>query len=344
MIGFGWGALVYAAFNKIIWLMLVLAIPVSGLFEMLAFYRRDGQDFEKILIALVGFGVNSRRRIWHRDDTAKGLKVEPVKVAAKAEQPKPADIRGELERLSNLIDSRGWNEQQIATGGNVVQPQTTATDRIVMPIAPTLAAGEEETKPVEDILDLKNSPLAQNLAGLIQQASNEVRQEAISQMRSAPGNGINTIPVTPFIKVAAITKQEAASLNPAVVAPAQPPKTTSETKETNQKLIEEAKAAISRIATAPATPAPVPAETVTIIPAASVTVPAEAETRPQPPEPPEPPIVTPPVSVTLAPSSINPPPTPISPETLAQILAAPSPAITPGKIIQPGSVIKPDNQ
>jgi hypothetical protein len=214
LIGFGWAVLVYAAFNKIIILMLALILPVSGLFLMLAFFRRDGQNFEQLLIAMVGYFGNSRKRIWQKDASLTTLHIEPKKAAVVAIQRSATEIHGDLERLSQLIDSRGWNKQQTASQTNeLLRQQAAASDRLIMPQAPTEeeVAAEAETEPTTDMLDLQNSPLAQNLAGLINQASEDVRREAISQMnpinreaaeilaQPAPNTAVTTTPPTDII-------------------------------------------------------------------------------------------------------------------------------------------------
>jgi len=97
--------------NKIIILMLALILPVSGLFLMLAFFRptgklrtitdRHGRIFRKL-----------PQRIWQKDASLTTLHIEPKKAAVVAIQRSATEIHGDLERLSQLIDSRGWNKQQ----------------------------------------------------------------------------------------------------------------------------------------------------------------------------------------------------------------------------------------
>jgi hypothetical protein len=319
MIGFGWGVLVYAAFNKIIILMLVLILPVSGLFLMLAFFRRDGQNFEQLLIAMVGYFGNSRKRIWQKDDSLTTLYIAPKKEAEAAVQRSATEIHGDLERLSQLIDSRGWNQQQTTSQSNeLLRQQTAVSDRLVTPQAPTEeeVAAAAEAEPTTDMLDLQNSPLAQNLAGLINQASEDVRREAISQMSpTTRQNDTVMVPVLPKIEAAVITKKEAAEIlnkptEPAPAAvPAPAPVSVPAPVPNLDELMKKVEANLSDIKLpAPAAPEPIP-------------VPAAPE-----------PVVTPKPAEIIK----------HEPETLQDILGAPlENQLRPEGLIQPGSTVQP---
>ena len=182
IVAVAWSGLCYALFHAVIPLMLLLAFPFTTLFLLLAFYQRDGQNFEQLLIALVGFYSQSRRRLWRKDEVVDSFRIQAKPVIIEQTQRNPADVRSELDRLGTMIDSRGWNApHSFDADTQTVQP-TTASDRLVEPAQTSPQAVEEAQTP--DILDLKTSPLAQNLAALIQEASVDIRQEAIEQMKS----------------------------------------------------------------------------------------------------------------------------------------------------------------
>jgi PrgI family protein len=179
MIGFGWAAICFAIFRKIPAVMILLGFPPTLLLMLLAFYTRDGQNFEQILIAMVGFFAASRKRYWVKEEITETYRVEPAKHIAEVTQRNPDEVMGELEKLSTLIDSRGWNKPPDIATSQIV-PATKHEDRIVAPPAPH--APEE---PKTDMLDAK-SPLAQNLSELLQNAAEDVREEAMNQMTTRP--------------------------------------------------------------------------------------------------------------------------------------------------------------
>ena len=178
IIAFGWAALSFAIFRTVPVVMLIIAVPPSLLFFLLAFYNRDGQNFEQILLAMVQYFAASHHRPWAKDDIIETFHVEPTTLAAELTQRNPAEVRSELEKLANLIDSRGWNHPP-QPEAELVRPATLHEDRIVPPPAPAQISAEDIPT---DILDMQSSPLAQNLAELLRAAAEDVREEAMQQM------------------------------------------------------------------------------------------------------------------------------------------------------------------
>src|SRR5664279_2490461 len=67
LLGVGWAIICFAIFKKLIIVGLIVGGPPTVLLMLLAFYQRDGQNFEQILIAITGFFAASRRRIWVKE-------------------------------------------------------------------------------------------------------------------------------------------------------------------------------------------------------------------------------------------------------------------------------------
>lgn len=179
LIGAGWGIICFALFRAVPALLAVVGFPPTMLFLLLAFYKRDGQNFEQILIAMVGFFAASRRRVWVKDPVAETFHIEPTKRAAEVTQRNPEEVISELEKLATLVDSRGWNEPpQPET--HAIFPSTPNEDRMVAPPP----APHAPDMPKTDMMDMQHSPLAQNLSELLRQAAEDVREEAMQQMNT----------------------------------------------------------------------------------------------------------------------------------------------------------------
>jgi hypothetical protein len=178
LMGFGWAALSVAIFRTIPALVVIIGAPPTLLLLLLAFYNRDGQNFEQILLAMVQFFAASHRRPWVKNDAIETFHVEPTIHIAEATQRNPAEVLSELEKLSHLIDSRGWNHPP-EPEANLIRPAIAHADRIVPPPPPAPSAPGDVP---EDILDLQESPLALNLAELLRTAAEDVREEALLQM------------------------------------------------------------------------------------------------------------------------------------------------------------------
>jgi hypothetical protein len=192
-IGFGWAALAFFLLRSLPIVMFLVAFPPSTLFILLAFYNRDGQNFEQLLIAIAGFYSQSRKRIWVKESIIETFKIEPKVITNETNQRNSAEIRSELEKVAQTIDSRGWNKPIVADDqnntANIIQPSS----RLIEPEAPK----EETIEQGNDVLDLQSSPLALNIADLINEASAEVRAEAIEQMNDQPKSASTSVTTTP---------------------------------------------------------------------------------------------------------------------------------------------------
>ncbi|HSX01095.1 MAG TPA: PrgI family protein [Candidatus Saccharimonas sp.] len=211
LIGAGWGILCFNVFKAVPGIMVVVGAPPVILFMLLAFYSRDGQNFEQLLIALVGFFANSRRRLWVKEEVVESFHVEPHKAEVEHTQRNPAEVRGELDKLATLIDSRGWNQPHAADAG-LVMPATNPAERLVRPVAVPAALAQQpavsDLPAREDMFDMQHSPLAQNLASLIEEAAADVRAEAVQQMQGVPatrGSRPAARPTAPASSISGVT-------------------------------------------------------------------------------------------------------------------------------------------
>jgi hypothetical protein len=192
IIGVAWAGLTFIILNKFLAVYIIIGIPPALLFLMLAFYTRDGQNFEQLLIAIAGYYSQSRKRLWVKEAVIDTFRIEPTKLVEEVSQRNPADVRSELDRLAATIDSRGWNQPPAITGEGITPGTILPSTRLVEPELPVVTPSDE---PPSDMLDLKTSPLALNLAELISAASADVRAEAIDQMKSrvsAPSTSVTT--------------------------------------------------------------------------------------------------------------------------------------------------------
>ncbi len=208
LVGFGWAIVCFGVFQKIPVVMILLGLPPTTLFLLLAFYRRDGQNFEQLLIAMVGFFGNDRKRLWRKDDVAETFHIEPHKIIKEQSQRNPVEVRSELERLATMIDARGWNQTPVPAAEVISPIGYNAGDRLVAPDSTPANSNLPQPQASEDMLDLQHSPLAQNLASLIETAAADVREEAIGQMKArqtAAQRQAATAAATPAQSISGVT-------------------------------------------------------------------------------------------------------------------------------------------
>lgn len=182
VVGVSWAGLSFLIFRKLPAVMVIVGLPPTVLFLLLAFYQRDGQNFEQLLIAMVGFFTQSRRRLWVKEEVANAFRIEPKPVAVAADQRNPAEVRSELEKLGSVIDSRGWNRPPEDV--EMLQAMVPTSDRLVQPEPAATTPAPDQPGP--DMLDLKGSPLATNLGDLLNEAAGDVRTEALEMMKDPP--------------------------------------------------------------------------------------------------------------------------------------------------------------
>lgn len=189
IIGFVWGFLTFTIFRTQPLLFVVIGLPPTFLFLMLGLYQRQGQPFEALFLALVSFFVKARRRVWEKEPIEQVFKIEPTKKKAEEVRRDPHEVRGELEKLAMIVDTRGWS----AKTPELQEPQPITTlnleERIAPPelaVAPAQldAAPEMAITAQDDMLDLQNNPKAHDLNVLIENTVKNIRQEALDKMKS----------------------------------------------------------------------------------------------------------------------------------------------------------------
>lgn len=189
ILGVAWGAITFALFRRVPLFFVVFGIPPSLLFLLLGVYKRQDQPFDQLFLALVSFLTRPRKRLWEKEPIAEVFRVEPAPVKAEPITRNPEEVRGQLEKLVHVIESRGGVKQpelQEPSLEHQIQP----SDRIFMPESLQPGAPPQEALDVsmsDDVLDFENNPNAQNLNHLIEGAVQKVRDQAISTMQTARG-------------------------------------------------------------------------------------------------------------------------------------------------------------
>jgi hypothetical protein len=198
-IGVAYGFLTFQLFKGILPVFLVVGVPPTILLLLLGLYQRQGQPFESYLLSLVDYTVKPRKRLWAKEPIFEAFRIEMPKPAPEIATRDSRDVRGQLDKLAQLVDTRGWSAKQPEVQEPNLAPAIDLKDRISTPAVPT---EEREQQPVDihlsdDILDFKNNPNAQNLDILIQDAERNIREEAQQKMRQNPAPQKGTSAMTP---------------------------------------------------------------------------------------------------------------------------------------------------
>ena len=185
VIGLGWAGLMWLILNKVLILMIILIIPVTGFFLLLGFGRRKEQSFESYFAALIKFFVEPRIRVWGKDLSQEQLvrhEEKPVEIV-----PTKTLNRGSLKQLALIMDTHGTqkdatiqlqDEANTATtyGQRVISPQQIARNGEAMVPTPVRATVND------DIMEATNTHNAQ-VDELLENVEAKIHTQAINAIK-----------------------------------------------------------------------------------------------------------------------------------------------------------------
>lgn len=184
VIGVMIGLVSFLTLRKAPVVMLIVGLPPTALFLLLGLYQRKDQPFEALFLSLVSFMAKPRKRLWIKEPIEEVFKIEAPKVVKAVTQRDPREVRGQLEQLSQVVDTRGWGSKKAELQEPGEAPILETEGRLATPELST------DTEPIEsdismadDILDVQNNPTAQNVGALMQDQAKTIREEAIERLR-----------------------------------------------------------------------------------------------------------------------------------------------------------------
>jgi hypothetical protein len=186
IIGLGFGLVTWFLGRLFLPFYIVGAIPTI-LFLMLGLYQRQDQPFDALFLAIMSYFVKPRERIWLKEPIAEVFKIEVPKPAVEDPNVDPRQVYGELEKLSQIVDTRGWSAKQpevqepdynVASSFGLDYGDRIATDSIILP-----ENGPSDIVAQDDILDVENNQKAKDIDRLIQDNTYNIRDQAMAKMR-----------------------------------------------------------------------------------------------------------------------------------------------------------------
>ncbi|MSR68678.1 PrgI family protein [Candidatus Saccharibacteria bacterium] len=183
IIGLLWAGLMWLLFSKIIVLMIVLIIPITGFFLLLGFGRRQEQSFESYFVAVLQYFVVPRVRVWDKDLTQVEL-VKKVDIAPEVIPLKNINM-GSLKQLALVMDTHGAQKdptiqlvdstnQAAAYGQRIVDPAALAGSAIT-------SSGLILTQQ-DDVLDATSARSTQ-VNGLLENVEAGIQHNAMNSMQ-----------------------------------------------------------------------------------------------------------------------------------------------------------------
>jgi hypothetical protein len=191
VIGVGYGFLTFAIFQKIILIWILVGLPPMLFLLALGLYQREDQPLETYFVAVLQFFTRPRHRLWEKEPIAEVFHLQPPPPKPEEHRRDPNEVRSQLDRLADLVDSRGWSVKeetaQPGPGGAESAQVIDLADRLGgASISAQAASNTSEASTAEDILDASNQN-AQNLNVLIENSVKSLREEAMAKMRATAG-------------------------------------------------------------------------------------------------------------------------------------------------------------
>ena len=175
-------------------------IPFIFIFGLLGLYQRKDQPAETYLLAVVTFFFKPHRRIWDQDGIMETVNITvPKKIQTQyTDGLSKTAVKSNLNRLSQIMDTRGWSSKNSEFQPNVIfQGYDETNDRLVNPVR--FQVELEELHASEDMLDEANNPTAHNLDMLMQRAAQNHHEEVMTHMQEGPS--YNSAPIGMHQKV-----------------------------------------------------------------------------------------------------------------------------------------------
>jgi hypothetical protein len=164
-----------------VWFMSALTLPVALFTGFLAYPFGKDQPTEVWALARLRFLIKPRRRIWAQSGLKELVSITvPKRVEInRTDGLSQAQVKSRLQALADTIDSRGWTVKDIddTYQGSIESD----SDRLIS--SSTLPSNvPDDLLRANDILDVKDNPIAQKMDELLTNNANRHRQALIDDL------------------------------------------------------------------------------------------------------------------------------------------------------------------
>lgn len=178
--------------GKVAWWLAIPFAPIMLFFGALAAPLGKDQSTEVWLLAKIRFSLKPRRRIWDQS----GMKQLVTITAPKKMERRltnglsQTEVKSRLQALADVIDSRGWSTKNstinafTAPGyGSTTQSLMSDSDRLVNMNSGPMEVPSFDVSTIEDMLDERNNPRAQQLNQMVAASTEAHRKQAVAIAR-----------------------------------------------------------------------------------------------------------------------------------------------------------------
>lgn len=168
--------------------LLVIFLPPALFFGFFAMPFGRDQPTEVWALAKLRFWFKPRKRIWDQSGVKELVTITvPKKIERVLTNGLDQDqVQSRLKALASTIDSRGWAIKNVSINSyaQATQFAPASSDRLIEPSSLPQAVPAYEVPASDDVLDEVNNPIARQFDQMINQSSQQHRQDLIDQFNA----------------------------------------------------------------------------------------------------------------------------------------------------------------
>jgi hypothetical protein len=177
----------FIIFVKHIYFLLILFVAAALFCTFFAVPFGRDQPTEVWALAKLRFWFKPRRRLWDQSGVKELVtitvpkKIERVLTNGLSQN----EVESRLKALASTLDTRGWAVKNAALGGGYTQPNplaATDSDRLIDISSMPNAVPSYDVQASDDILDETSNPLARQFNTMINQSSQQHRQQLMQEL------------------------------------------------------------------------------------------------------------------------------------------------------------------
>lgn len=188
-------------FFRLFPLLLIVVLPFTVVFGVLAFYQRSDQPVEVYLASALRFYLKPRSRIWNQEGYEKRVEI----TAPKNTEPRrtkditDTEISSSLDNLAKVMDTRGWASKNIDSLDEM-GVSTNSNERIlnIRDMQSVASSSDDNTAQLNqqsDILDDSSTSIARQFGRMVEQSAQNTRQRMLAKVQQS-----QTIDANPVIQ------------------------------------------------------------------------------------------------------------------------------------------------
>jgi hypothetical protein len=165
--------------------LLILFLPPALFFGFFALPLGRDQSTEVWALAKLRYYFKPRKRIWNQSGVKELVTITAPKKVERVltNNLSQGEVQSRLKALANTIDSRGWAVKNVdinAYAAPALMP--VSSDRLIDVDSVPQQVPDAVVTASDDILDERNSPIAQQFDTMIQQSNQAHREQLVGQL------------------------------------------------------------------------------------------------------------------------------------------------------------------